>query len=81
MSEAGRKKKRQAKKPREVRARLEVNVCSGEPGKAWNDLWVRILTEFTTAQTAEADAMLENEADTATSTAVPDADRGKMGQG
>ncbi len=64
-----------------VRARLEVNVCGEEPGRVWNDLWVRILTEFTTTQTAEADATLENEADTATTTAVPDVDRGKMGQG
>ncbi|MCY4571813.1 MAG: hypothetical protein OXF01_03340 [Gemmatimonadetes bacterium] len=80
MSRANRKKK-QARKPRKVRARLEVKVCGEEPEKAWNDLWVRILTEFTTAQTEADGASHADQANPATSTAVRDVDHGKMGRG
>jgi hypothetical protein len=52
MSGTGNNKKKQ-RQPHEVLARLDVNVCEKEPEKDWNDLWTRILTEFTVAHRDE----------------------------
>lgn len=80
MSGAVRNKK-QVRAPREVRARVEVNVCGEEPEKAWNDLWVRILTDFAIADASEGDTTPQYEADAATSGAGREVGRGKMERG